>query len=254
MQIYRATDLLKEDATFTDFVGLFGEALSSRSLLPFLLVRPDGPRLLVAFLQEATMDDGNAISVMLVLAFGEQRYQTSYTGSYVDDPVSFRGIRSDHQAKDENFIHPTTALAVIKSFFKGKTRFKEHVDFRLKLPDPDLPNFPTPLAIYSPRPRTQIEKKVDIPDQLRQDIEAVCRYLDDVAKDENENVDFLDAIQFGSLRGGREDKSSDLFLFTFEHTPTENWEFSIPRLTMDSIADGGTTRIAVTARIAGGGQ
>ena len=77
----------------------------------------------------------------------------------------------------------------------------------------------------------------------------VCEYLDGVADDPDENIDYDDAIQIGSLCGGRLDRRRDIYLFSYHLDSGDEWSFKVPRAVMDGIADGSIDKLTVDASV-----
>jgi hypothetical protein len=239
MQIYRSKTLLQENANFAKFAELFGEAVVEGSAEPFLLVRDDDVRLLVV------ANDG---SVMICIARGANDCSVSYGSSYTDGSRRFRGLSRDYMAKDENFVDPRFAIQAVHAFF-DRTRISEHVDLRRGIPDTEITTFPTPIVTPDRVERQFVELHVVVPEELRTDMQSVCDYLDDVADDPDENIDFDDAIQIGSLCGGRIDRRKDIYLFSYYPSNGDVWDFRVRRTILDGVADGSISKLTVTASI-----
>lgn len=239
MQVYRRKTLLSDNADFATFAQLYAEAVVADSAAPFLLVRDDDSRLLIA------TDDG---SVMLCLANGPTDCSVSYASSYSDGSRQFVGLSGHHNAKDESFVDPTFAIKAIHAFF-DQTRMSEHVDFRSGSPDPEITTFPTAMTARQRIERTLIDMRVEVTSELQADMREVCEYLDEVADDPDENIDFDDAIQIGSLCGGRLNRRQDIFLFSYHHKNGDVWSFKVPRTILDGIADGSIDKLTVNASV-----
>jgi hypothetical protein len=95
--------------------------------------------------------------------------------------------------------------------------------------------------------RKLVEAHVDVTPELRADMQSVCEYLDEVADDPDVDIDYDDAIQIGSLCGGRINRRKDLYLFTYYLSSGDDWMFEAARTILDGIADGSISRISVTA-------
>ena len=85
MKIYHSTDLICDDASHDDFIAAFAEAVSSQSDRPFLLVRSDDARMLVAT---------KGGDVLIAFARDSRHVGVSYGSTYVKEPVVFRGLIS----------------------------------------------------------------------------------------------------------------------------------------------------------------
>jgi hypothetical protein len=239
MQIYRGRTLLSADADFAAFTKYYGEAVAEALHDPFLLIREDDSRLLVI------TDDG---MVMLSLATGPNDCSVSYASSYSEGSRPFTGLSRQLTAKDECFVDPTFAIKAIHAFFDRK-RLSEHVDFRRGTPDSEITEFPTQMTAQKPVERHYVEIGVVVTPELRSDMRDVCEYLDDVADDPDENVDYDDAIQIGSLCGGRLDRRRDIYLFSYHLDNGDVWSFKVPRTVLDGIADGSIDKLTVDASV-----
>ncbi len=239
MRVYRRKTLLHDNADFAAFTKSYGESVIESSADPFLLVRDDDARLLIV------TEDGN---VMLCLADGPSECSVSYTSSYSDASRRFMGLTGELTSKDENFIDPAFAIRAIRAFF-DRGRLSEHVDFRRGAPEPEITSFPT--EIRSPRrvEREFVEMRVTVSPELQADMREVCEYLDEVADDPDENIDFDDAIQVGSLCGGRLDCRRDTYLFSYHQDNGDVWSFKAPRTILDGIADGSIDKLTVNASV-----
>ena len=131
MRVYRRKTLLSDTADFAAFAKLYAESVVDRSVDPFLLVRDDDSRLLIA------TDDG---SVMLCLANGPNDCSVSYASSYSDCFRQFVGLTGHHNAKDESFVDARFAIKAIHAFF-DRARMSEYVDFRCGAPDSGSSDF-----------------------------------------------------------------------------------------------------------------
>lgn len=237
MQVYRRKTLLSDDANFAEFAKMYAEAVIAKSAEPILLVRDDDSRLLIV------TEDG---SVMLCHANGPSDCSVSYASSYSNGSRQFIGLSGHHTARDENFVDPTFAIKAIRAFF-DHTRMSEHVDFRRGSPDSEITTFPTAMLARQRIERTLIDMQVDVTSELQADMRQVCEYLDEVANDPDENIDFDDAIQIGSLCGGRLDRRRGIFLFSYHHKNGDVWSFKVPRTILDGIADGSMVKLTVKA-------
>lgn len=239
MQVYRGKTLLSDDADFTDFTKFYGEAVAANSHDPFLLVRDDDNRLLVI------TDDG---MVMLSLATSPNDCSVSYASSYSDGSRPFAGLSRQLTAKDESFVDPTFAIKAIRAFFDRK-RLSEHVDFRRGTPDSEITEFPTQMTARKRVERHLVEMRVVVTPELQSDMRDVCEYLDEVADDPDENIDYDDAIQIGSLCGGRLDRRRDIYLFSYHLDNGNVWSFKVPRTVLDGIADGSIDKLTIDASV-----
>lgn len=239
MRVYRSKTLLDHHADFAQFARLFGAAVQEKSTEPFLLVRDDDARLLVV-----ASDEG----ILLCLAHGPVDRQVSYASSYSEGTRTFRGLSRDCLARDENFVDFEFAIKAIHAFCDRRS-LSHYVDFRSGLPEPEITAFPTPIAALRRVERKLVELRVDIPAELRTDMQAVCEYLDEVGDDPDENIDFDDAIQIGALCGGRIDRRRKLFFFSYHLPNGDVWDFKVPRTILDAIADGSLKQLTVMASI-----
>lgn len=237
MRVYRGQKLLDDEADFAQFQTLLATAVAERWEEPLLLVRDDDMRLLVV------ISEGN---IMLCMARAANECLVSYQSSYSEATRAFRGLANECWAKDENFVEPLFAIKAIDAFFSGK-RLSDHVDFCRGAPDSEITSFPTAIGKPEPVERNSVQMRVDVPAELRADMQAVCEFLDEVAHDADENIDFDDAIQIGALCGGRLDRRREIYIFSYYLANGDNWSFRSPRTVLDGIADGSICRIDVTA-------
>ncbi len=70
-----------------------------------------------------------------------------------------------------------------------------------------------------------------------------------MADDPDENIDYDDAIQIGSLCGGRLDHWRDTYLFSYHLDNGDVWSFNVPRTVLDGIADGSINKLTVDASV-----
>lgn len=239
MQVYRGKTLLSDHADFTDFTKFYGEAVAANSHDPILLVRDDDNRLLVI------TDDG---MVMLSLATGPSDCSVSYASSYSDGSRPFAGLSRELTAKDENFVEPAFAIKAVHAFFDRK-QMSEHVDFRRGSPDSEITEFPTPMTGRKRVERKLVEMRIVVTPELQSDMRDVCKYLDEVADDPDENIDYGDAVQIGSLCGGRLDRRRDIYLFSYHLDNGDVWSFKVPRTVLDGIGDGSINKLTVDASV-----
>ena len=239
MRIYRRKTLLTDNADFAAFTQLYGDSVIANSADPFLLVRDDDSRLLIV-----TVDG----SVMLCLAKSPNDYSVSYASSYSDGFRQFVGLSRHYNAKDESFVDPVFAIKAIHAFF-DRGRMSEHVDFRRGAPDTEITTFPTAITASKSVERERVEIRVDVTPELRDDMQEVCEFLNEAADDPDENIDYDDAIQIGSLCGGRLNRRHDMYLFSYYQTNGDVWSFKAPRTLLDGIADGSIGKITVDALV-----
>jgi hypothetical protein len=239
MRVYRSKTLLSDNADFGAFTTLYAQSVIDKSADPFLLVRDDDSRLLIV------TDDG---SVMLCLANGPNDCMVSYASSYSDRSRQFVGLSGQHNAKDENFVDPRFAIKAIHAFF-DQARMSEHVDFRCGAPDSEITIFPLAITARKRVERELVEMRVEVPRELRADMQEVCEYLDGVADDPDENIDFDDAIQIGSLCGGRLNRRHEIYEFSYFQATGDVWAFKVPRTILDGIADGSIDKLTVNASV-----
>ncbi|MGC3972263.1 MAG: hypothetical protein QM775_34465 [Pirellulales bacterium] len=237
MQIYRLKTLLSDDADFAAFTELYGAAVVDKVSDPFLLVRDDDARLFIA------TDDG---SILLCLARSPSDCSVSYGSSYSECRRSFHGLGGLRQAKDENFVDPRLAIQAVQAFFVAG-RMSEHVDFCNGIPEPEITTFPTMIRRPREVDRVTEKKQVSVSSELKADMVEVCEYLDEAANDLDENIDFDDAIQIGSLCGGRVSRKRNIYLFSHYLSNGEIWSFKVPRTILEGIADGSIEKITVEA-------
>ena len=239
MIVYRGKKVLSKNADYDRFVQLFGEHIVSKKTdEPFLLIRPDGARLELVL---------NETKMMLCLAFNSRRLYTSYGSSYVDAAIEFQGLAGPCEAREENFIDAQFAVKEIALFFSG-SNFRGAVDFRIGIPDKAITEFPEPIpdeqSLIKERLYTE-GKKVPVTEELKNDMKLVCEFLDEFADDPDTNIDFDDAIQIGSLCGGRVNPKTDTYQFTFYLPSGGYWSFEYKRYMLDDIADGISKTITV---------
>jgi hypothetical protein len=239
MRVYRCKTLLDGKADYTAFARLFADSIHDGSSDAFLLVRDDEQRLLVV----ASQSD-----ILLGLARGPNDCRISYGSSYSDGTRTFSGLSRELVANDSSFVDAGAALLAIKAFFEMKP-LSEHVDFRHETPDDEILKFPT-LMIAQPRvARKLVEMRVDVTEELRTDMQQVCDYLDEVADDVDENIDYDDAIQIASLCGGRINRKQDLYLFSHYLKNGDVWQFRVKRTILEALAEGGLRTLNVLASI-----
>jgi hypothetical protein len=239
MRVYRRKTLLNDNADFAAFAKLYADSVVDRSADPFLLVRDDDSRLLIA------TDNG---SVMLCHANGPNDCSVSYASSYSDGSRQFVGLTGHHTAKDDSFVDPTFAIKAIHAFF-ARARMSEHVDFRRGSPDSEITTFPTAMTARQRIERPLIDMLVEVPPELQADMREVCQYLNEVADDPDENIDYDDAIQIGSLCGGRVNRRQEIYLFSYHHAIGDVWSFTVPRTILVGIADGSIDKLTVNASV-----
>jgi hypothetical protein len=239
MRVYQGKSMRGDNVDHEAFVRLFGAAIVERSEEPFLLVRDDDSRV------QVVTSDGN---LMLCLARGPNDCQVSYGSSYVDAPRQFCGLSGMCEAREENFVDASFAMQAVHAFF-NKRRMSEFVDFRRGCPDSEIMAFPKPIRGEERVERKLIEKRIEVPVELRTDMQSVCEFLDEVAEDPDENIDFDDAIQIGSLCGGRSDALKDQYIFSYHLDSGDVWQFEVPRTILEGIADGSISRLRVMASV-----
>ena len=239
MRAYRCKTLLDGNADYSAFARLFADAIRDGSSDSFLLVRDDDQRLLVV---------ANESDILLSLARGPNDCMVSYGSSYSDGTRSFFGLSRERVAKDSSFIDAGFAFLAIKAFFERKS-FSDHVDFRSGTPDDEIVTFPTVQLTRTRLERILVEMRVDITEELRNDMQQVCEYIDEVGDDPDENIDFDDAIQIASLCGGRINRKQDLYLFSYHLDNGDVWQFRVKRNALDAIADGDMQSLKVLASI-----
>lgn len=239
MQVYRRKTLLSDDADFAAFTKFYGESISDGSYDPILLIRDDDCRLLII------TDEG---MVMLSIAAGPNECSVSYASSYSHGSRQFVGLSRQLTAKDENFVDLAFGIKAIRAFFDRK-RLSEHVDFRRGTADSEMLEFPRPMIGQKQVEREFVVMRITVTPELRSDMRDVCEHLDAVADDADQNIDFDDAIQIGSLCGGRLDQRRNIYLFSYHLDNGVVWSFKVPRTVLDGIADGTIDKLAVDASI-----
>ena len=239
MQVYRRKTLIGENVDFVEFAKLYADAVVTGSVDPFLLIRHDESRLLIV------TDDG---SVMLCHAYSPCDCFISYASSYSDGTREFVGLSGSYHAKDECFVDPTFAINAIHAFFE-QAEMSDHVDFRRGSADSEITTFPKMITARQRVERTVVELRVQVSSELQTDMREVREYLDEVAGDPDVNIDYDDAIQIGSLCGGRLNHRQDVYLFSYHHNNGDVWSFKAPRTVLDGIADGTIDKLNVTASI-----
>ena len=242
MNIYQGTNLIAEKASHDDFVAAFANAVTSQSDTPFLLVRSDDSRMLVA------AHDG---SLLLAVARDARDFGVSYGSTYAEGDIVFQGLRSECIAAAENFIDAGIGMNGVRAFFLHK-RLHDEIDIKRSLPDEAILEFPTPIGIPVKTERKTISKRVNVTELLRTDMNEVCEFVTEVEDDPDENIDFGDAIQIGSLCGGRINRKTNQFHFSYHDPNGEVWSFDLNRTIMDSVADGSTKQLSVSATVPSG--
>ena len=244
MNIYQGTNLIAEKASHDDFVAAFANAVTSQSDTPFLLVRSDDSRMLVA------AHDG---SLLLAVARDSRDFGVSYGSTYAEGDIVFQGLRSECIAAAENFIDAGIGMNGVRAFFLRK-RLHVEIDIKRSLPDEAILEFPTPIGIPVKTERKTISKRVNVTELLRTDMNEVCEFVTEVEDDPDENIDFGDAIQIGSLCGGRINRKTNQFHFSYHDPNGEVWSFDLNRTIMDSVADGSTKQLSVSATVPSGAR
>jgi hypothetical protein len=239
MRVYRCKTLLDGEADYSAFARLFAKSIRDGSSDSFLLVRDDDQRLLVV----ASESD-----ILLSLARGPNDCMVSYGSSYSDGTRTFFGLSQERVANDTSFVDAGFAFLAIKAFFETKP-ISEHVDFRKGTPDDEIVAFPTPMIARPRVERKLVEMRVEVTEELRTDMLDVCEYIDDVADETDVNIDFDDAIQIGSLCGGRINRKQDLYLFSYHLNNGDIWQFRVKRTMLEAIAYGGFQTLNVLASI-----
>ncbi len=173
MRVFRGKTLLAGEADYSAFTRHFADSIRDGSSDSFLLVRDDDQRLLVV---------ANESDILLSLARGPNDCKVSFGSSYSDGTRSFLGISRERVAKDSSFVDARFALLAIKAFFESK-QISEHVDFRNGTPDDEIVVFPTPQLAKPRVERTLVEMRVEVTEELRNDMHQVCNYIDEVADD-----------------------------------------------------------------------
>lgn len=240
MRVYRCKTLLDGEADYSAFARLFADSVRDGCSDSFLLVRDDGQRLLVV---------ANESDVLLSLARGPNDCVVSYGSSYSDGTRAFFGLSRECVAKDASFVDAQFAFLAIKAFFEAR-QISEHVDFRNGTPDDEILVFPTTILARPRVERTLVEMRVEVTEELRNDMRHVCEYIDEVADDPDENIDFDDAIQIASLCGGRINRKQDLYLFSYHLENGDVWQFRVKGTILEAIADGSVQTLNVLASIA----
>ena len=237
MIIYHGTDLIGDELSCDDFMAAFANAVASQSSRPFLLVRPDdGCRMLIA------TDNG---LLLLAVAHNSSRFGVSHGSTYAEGDIRFQGIQAECTARSENFIDARLAMNGIRAFFASK-RLRDHFNIMpSSLPDRDILYFPKPIAehVYI----KPISKSIVVTELLQNDMKNVCEFVAGAENDSDENIDFGDAIQIGSLIGGRMDHKANRYVFSHYTLNGEVWSFEINRTIMERLAEGSTTQLTVSA-------
>ena len=237
MIVYRSKALIGSNLSHREFLDAFAETALQGGDDPYLLVRDDGQRLQIA------LADGR---MMLCVAYGPYRSHVSYSESDVEEPIHFRGLSGTCRARDENFVDIAFAMQAVDAFFHHRS-MGEFVDFTSGRPDIEVLDFPEPMRTKKSPRETRVELTVDVPPQLMSDMQGVCEFLDVVADDPDENIDYDDAIQVDSLCGGRIHKTLDKYAFRFTGSAGECWDFEAFRDDLHGIADGSVQSLKVTA-------
>lgn len=242
MIVYRRKALIGSDVSHAEFVRLLDDALTQERNECFLLVRDDGVRLQVV---------ADSRMLLFCVAWEANYCQVSYQSSYVDESKPFRGLSRICEARFENFVDTHLGKQAVATFFRGGGQhgIREFVDLKSGQPDREILEFPEPMAARKPIKRKSIELRAEVPDGLRNDMRSVCERLDQLASDPDEDVDFDDAIQIGSLCGGRVDSRADRYSFSYYLPSGDVWSFEAPRTILEGIADGSITRLKVTASV-----
>ncbi|MFO0816111.1 MAG: hypothetical protein U0796_23070 [Gemmatales bacterium] len=240
MRLYHGKTLLLENANFTDFTKAYAKAVYEKSSLPFLLVRGDDARLLVV-----THDS----RIMMCRADWPGECYVSYdSSSYLDGSQRVMGLAHSMMVKDAFLIDPAFAIKAIQSFFTHKP-MGDFVDFCHGTPEPELTSFPSPFKKKKNVKRELVEMHVTISEELKADMHDVCEFLGDNEGDPDVYIDYDDAIQIGSLCGGRINRRRNIFIFTYYLRNGDKWQFEVPRTVLDGIADGTITKLTVEASV-----
>lgn len=187
-------------------------------------------------------------NIMLSVILDADRHYVSYGSTYADGTVRFAGLHKICEAGFDKFIDASIAMAGVDAFFRN-ARLSDHFDMRRGMPDSGICNFPHPMSVRQKKERTTINKSVTLSPEFRQNMTDVCEFLDEVEDDPDENIDFGDSIQIGAFCGGRTNNAAAAFEFSYYDASGEVWTFKLNRNLMDSIVDGGTTTMCVSASV-----
>lgn len=91
-------------------------------------------------------------------------------------------------------------------------------------------------------------RKVAIPDELRDSLRQVWEMVQEAKNDRDINLDYDDAIQVGSVCGGRVGKKSRPYVLTYRPEGDEKrgrWFLTLHRSEIEDIADGVLTEITM---------
>lgn len=235
MKLYCRKELIDDDVSYSEFAKELGRSVALKNQDPFLLHRPDGARLLLSI---------RSSRILLAVAYGRTRYKVSSGFEDATGSRTFSGLERDCMTHDSFFVDPRNAMRAVEAFF-GNSPMSDYVDFTTNLPDSELLDFPTPFPTKRNSTVSTVKREVDVPDSLVRDLADVCQYILDSKNDPDVNLDFDDAIQFGSLCGGRVDRERDLYLFTYYHEQGYIWEIRESFVGLDGISSGAFRSIRV---------
>lgn len=97
-------------------------------------------------------------------------------------------------------------------------------------------------------PKPKDRRKVPIPDELRESLQEVFELIQEARHDPDIMLDFDDAIQVGSVCGGRYGKKPRPYVLTyFPEGDRERgrWVLTLHRTDIEDIADGRMTEITM---------
>jgi hypothetical protein len=240
MDVFRGKGCLGKNFDYSGFAVELAKSLVQIESEPYLLLRDDDARMLVSV---------RASRMLLATAMRGRTPEVTAGHEYASGSRVFKGLAKECVGRDDSFVDPRLAMREVAAFF-GKKRLGEHVDFVSGLPEPELLEFPVPIQRRRATATTREEvKSVPVPEELAVSLKELCEYLDEVESDPDVNLDFDDAIQIGSLCGGRISRKRAMYCFTYRLATGETWEFTEDKGTLEAIAGGQfrTVRVKATA-------
>jgi len=97
------------------------------------------------------------------------------------------------------------------------------------------------------RPRTKERRNVSIPDELRESLREAFELIEQAKRSSDVALDFDDAIQAGSVCGGRFGKKRRPYVLTFSPqggTERDRWFLTLDHTEIEDIADGHMAEIS----------
>ncbi|HEV8603754.1 MAG TPA: hypothetical protein VGQ99_00215 [Tepidisphaeraceae bacterium] len=96
------------------------------------------------------------------------------------------------------------------------------------------------------KPKTKERRFVPVPDDLRASLQEVWQLIQDAERDSEVSIDFDDAIQVGSVCGGRVGNEPHPFVLTYDlpgDTDRGRWSLTLHPTEIEDIADGVLTSL-----------